>query len=479
MRNEEEAMTATGNICCVPSFERQLDAPKMKHGKTLGPWRWHVVSVLAATLVLSGAAIYNGYPLVYPDTGDYVGLVDVSFRSIFYSLLIAPARLVGSLWPVVLLQSLIVAHLLRLILRVVFGIVSGAAFLAITVLLCILTSLPWYTGFVMPDIFTAVLVLCLFLLGFCRECLTTGERKYVALLTVAAATVHLSHIPLALGLLFVALLARLLLRKRRETRLPNVMVPALVVVAALLLVLTKSFVMQHEVAFSAGGYAFPLARLVADGQAVRYLRENCSKRRYALCGYVAQLPHESSDFLWSINSPFRKVGWIDGYRREGREIVIRTVSQYPLWTLKSALRNTIAQIMEVRTGTALISWVNRAYPTDELRTCYPAEFKAYKNSRQSRELLCLDSLNHLHMAVLVLSVIYGCVAGFLFAKVGHWPPVQLLLTIASAVLINAFVAGALSGPNSRYGSRLIWLVPFFALATYREVLDLMCRIGNK
>ncbi len=467
-------MTPRENVCCVPGLERQFEAPKMKHGATLGPRRWHVATatLLAATLVLSGAAIYNGYPLVYPDTGDYVGLADISFRSIFYSLLIAPARLAGSLWPVVFLQSLIVAHLLRLVLRVVFAIVSGAAFLAITVLLCVLTSLPWYTGFIMPDIFTAVLVLCLFLLGFCRPCLAGGERKYIAVLTVAAATVHLSHIPLALGLLFVALLARLMLRRRREIRLPNVMVPALVVVAALLLVLTKSYLMQHEVAFSTGGYAFPLARLVADGQAVRYLRQNCSERRYALCGYVAELPHESSDFLWSLDSPFRRVGWIDGYRREGREIVMGTISQYPLWTLESALRNTMAQIAAVRTGTALISWVNKAYPTDELRACYPAEFNAYKNSRQSRKLLYLDGLNYLHMAVLVLSLIYCCVAGVLFAKLGQWQPVQLLLTITGALLINAFVAGALSGPNSRYGSRLIWLVPFFALASYRELLNL-------
>src|SRR5437879_1330445 len=172
----------------------------MKHNGTLGTRRWRAATLLAPTLVLSGAAIYNGYPLVYPDTGDYVALADISFRSIFYSLLIAPARLTGSLWPVVFLQSLIVAHLLRLVLRVVFSIVSGAAFLVITVLLCILTSLPWYTGFIMPDIFTGVLVLCLFLLAFCGPSLTPRERKYVAVLAVAAAAVHLSHLPLAMGL---------------------------------------------------------------------------------------------------------------------------------------------------------------------------------------------------------------------------------------------------------------------------------------
>jgi hypothetical protein len=444
----------------------------MKHGAILGSRIWQVATLLAATLVLSGAAVYNGYPLVYPDTGDYVALADIGFRSIFYSLFIAPARLAGSLWPVVFLQSLIVAHLLALVLRVVFLIVSEAAFFVITVLLCVLTSLPWYTGFVMPDIFAAVLVLCFFLLAFCRQCLTQRERKYIAMPAVAAAAVHLSHIPLAAGLLFIALLARLALAKRREIPLPNVTAPALVVAAALLLILTRNYVTHREVTFSCGGYAFPLARLVADGQAVRYLRESCPQRKYALCDYIEELPDESSDFLWSSRSPFRKVGWIDGYRREGGEIVVRTTSRYPVSTLSSALRNTIRQIAAVRTGTGLTSWMNRPYPTDELRTFYPAEFKAYENSRQSRELLGFDALNHLHMTVVVLSAIYSCVAAVIFARRGQWLPLELLITIAGAVLINAFVAGALSVPNSRYGSRLIWLVPFFALASYREVLDL-------
>lgn len=453
--------------------EQCVDAAKMSNAKTRESRRWQIVTILAATLMLSGAAIYNGYPLVYPDTGDYIALSDISFRSIFYSLLIAPARLVGSLWPVVLLQSLIVAHLLRLVLRVVFAVVSAASFLTIIALLCVLTSLPWYTGFIMPDIFTGVLVLGLFLLVFCRASLSVGERKYVAVLTMVAATVHLSHVPIALGLLLGALFVRLMLRRRREVQLPNVMLPTLVIVAALLLLLTKNCVMQHELAFSPGGYAFPLARLVADGQAVSYLRETCSQRRYALCLYIGELPRGSSDFLWSLDSPFRKVGWFDGYRGEGREIVVQTISRYPLWTMKSALRNTIAQIVTVRTGAALISWVDKAYPTDELRTYYPAEFNFYKNSRQSRKLLSLDNLNYLDMTVLVLSLIYSCVAGLLLAKHGHWPPVQLLLAIAGAIFINAFVVGAFSGPNARYGSRLIWLVPFFALASYRDVLELM------
>src|SRR5258708_4662218 len=57
-------------LCARPG--RAVDVPKMNYGTTLGPRGWRGATLLAATLVLSGAAIYNGYPLVYPDTGDYV-----------------------------------------------------------------------------------------------------------------------------------------------------------------------------------------------------------------------------------------------------------------------------------------------------------------------------------------------------------------------------------------------------------------------
>lgn len=455
----------------MPDRYGQFDTRATKRRALHELRKWRLATLLAATLALCVPALYNGYPFVYPDTGDYVCLTDISFRSIFYSLLIAPARATGSLWPVVLIQSLILAHLIGLTLRAVFAIPSRRVFLVITLLLCALTSLPWYTGFIMPDIFTPVLVLSLFLLAFCRPYLTGGERRYVVALAVTAVVVHLSHIPLALGLLFGLLLARLALAKRRDLPLPDATAPALVVATALLLVLGRNYAMHREVTLSSGGYAFLLARLVADGQAVRYLRESCPQRHYALCVYIEQLPHDSSDFLWSPRSPFRRVGWIDGYRREGREIVVQTISRYPASTLTSALTNATGQVVAIRTGSGLISWMNNIYPTDSLRRCYPAEFKTYENSRQSRGTLDVDAFNGLHMAVVVLSLIYGGVAAVILAKRRQWLPVELLLTIAGALLMNALVTGALSVPNARYGSRLIWLLPFWAFASYRTVVD--------
>lgn len=72
---------------------------------------------------------------MWPDSGAYTHLVNLPFRSMFYTSLIFPARMVGSLWPVVFFQSLVVVHLRHVTLRAVFEIESGAALVVITALL--------------------------------------------------------------------------------------------------------------------------------------------------------------------------------------------------------------------------------------------------------------------------------------------------------------------------------------------------------
>jgi len=286
-------------------------------------------TVLCSAVLLSGAALYNGYPLVYPDTGGYLVLVNFAVRSMFYSMFVYTAHLMESLWTVVFLQSLLVAYLLRLVLREVFGIASRAEFLIVIVLLCVLTSLPWYAGFLMPDIFTPVLVLGLFLLAFCLGRLRWWEQCYAVGLTFVAAVVHYSHIPIAIGLLLIGLIVRVVLRKRAPERVPHLMLPAVVVGAGLVAVVLSNYLTLGVMTYSAGGYAFVLARLVADGQAVGFLRENCGTRKYRMCYFLDRMPMNAGTFLWGEDGVFHENGWLYE-REEGLEIIRGTVRRYPL-----------------------------------------------------------------------------------------------------------------------------------------------------
>lgn len=431
-----------------------------------------IPTLLICAALLSGVAIYNRYPLVWPDTGGYLRPINIIFRSIFYSFFVYPSRMVGTLWPVVYLQSLLVAYLLRLGLREVFGITSRSNFLVIIILLCVLTSLPWYTGFLMPDIFTPVLVLGLFLLAFCVQGLSQWERIYIVALTFLAAVVHYSHVPIAIGLLATGLVARVIIGKWAPDRVPHLMLPAAIVAASTIAIIVSNYLTLGLVTFSVGGYAFELARLQADGQAVEYLRDNCGKRSYKLCEYVYRMPMEDWRFLWSDTGPMRQLGWLQE-RKEGTEIIWGTIEEYPLWTLQSAIANTFSQVTMFETAARVISFTDAPYPTRDLEAVYPADFAAYQDSRQARgELANLYGLKRLDTEVVILSFVYCLLIAGLFAKDGQWLPIELIATIAVSLVLNGFVSGALSQPDNRYGSRLIWLVPMVAISSWRKALRL-------
>ncbi|MBU4002671.1 MAG: hypothetical protein KKB94_10175 [Proteobacteria bacterium] len=432
---------------------------------------YNMLALILATLCLCGVAIYNGYPLVYPDTGDYIGLNNNYLRSFFYNLFLAPSLWVHTLWLVAAVQALIVAHLLRLVLRVVFGLTSPLAFLGVMIPLCLLSNLPWFTGFIMPDIFTGVLILVFFLLIFHLGQLGSGEKTYLIALAIVAVTVHLSHIPLALGLLAAAWLFKKVTQKQPLFPSPAPGWATLAVTAALILLLANGYRSYGTLTISPGGYVFPLARLVADGPAVKYLRAHCAEENYALCQYIDQLPANSDTFLWSDDSPFLKVGGIRGYGQEGEKIVIETVRHYPFLIVKMTLLNTLRQLPMINNWYGIVSYMDEPLPTDAIKAYFPGEFESYARSRQSHNKLSLRSFNNLHLQFITLCLLLAAVALFLYLKHRRFIPALFLAALVVAYGLSAFITAALSIPHNRYGSRLIWLLPFFCLTAIMDFIQ--------
>ncbi len=73
-----------------------------------------VVAVALAATSLVWPALWNGYPLVYSDTGTYLSQAIERYlgwdRPIFYSLFLLPLHLTLTTWPVIAVQALLVAH---------------------------------------------------------------------------------------------------------------------------------------------------------------------------------------------------------------------------------------------------------------------------------------------------------------------------------------------------------------------------------
>lgn len=426
--------------------------------------------LLLVTFIFCGVAIYNGYPLVYPDTGAYIGLDENFLRSYFYNLFLAPALWAHTLWVVVVIQSLIAAHLLRLVLRVVFGLTSMLAVLGVLVPLGLLSTLPWFTGFIMPDIFTGVLILSLFLLIFCPSQLSLGEKIYLVALVIVAVTVHFSHIPLALGVLTLALIFKVMMRGKNILPSPSLWHGIIAVAVALVLLVANGYRSYGILTISPSGYAFLLARLVADGPAVQYLRDKCPEQKYALCDYLDQMPADSDEFLWPLDSPFRKVGWVTGYREEGQKIVMGTILHNPAQIGSLVLSNTFRQIPMINNWYGIAPYLDKSDPTDAIKVNFPGDFGAYASSRQNQNTLGLSRFNRLHLLVISLCLPLAAAVFCFYLKRRLYLQLTFLISLACAYGLSAFITAALAVPHNRYGSRLIWLLPFFCLAAVPHVI---------
>ena len=128
------------------------DAP----GLDRRPWpagSWILLILLAAAaLVLP--AVYNRFPLIFPDTAAYLGVAYGHYwtldRSGFYGLALKPivamTTPVAGLWLAIALQSIAVAGAMLLFVRRLAPGLSPWRALALVVATVLLTSLPWHAA---------------------------------------------------------------------------------------------------------------------------------------------------------------------------------------------------------------------------------------------------------------------------------------------------------------------------------------------
>lgn len=421
-----------------------------------------------ATLLLSSVAFWNGFPLVYPDTSLYLAPFAPSYRTPFYSLFAMALHQNLSLWPIVLAQGAIAAHLLALCARVVYGWTQTGHFLALVASLAAFSSLPWFTGQLMPDVFGGLLVVCLLLLGLARDRLTRGERLYLVALATASVLFHQSHVFLSLALaLPCASLARV--RGASPGRaLVAVAAPALFAIP--ILVFTNHAV-HGRAALSLDGATFYLANSIHDGPALDTLRRDCPRERWVLCQHLDELddwPWE--EFLWNLEAPFSRAGGFAALRDEARAIVAASLREDPGGHARAALRNAGRQLVAVRTGSETVSYLAKPYPTEYLRTLFPRSFAAYAQSRQSREGLYRPRLARVHEIALLAALAGSALCGVILARRGDRLPICFLAGVVAALVANAALTGVASGVLDRYQARVAWLLVLCCAASLFALL---------
>jgi hypothetical protein len=426
----------------------------------------YVAALLICFVVLLAPALWNRYPLLQYDTGGYLarwyeGYLVPSRSTVFGLFLHVGEGL--HFWPELLLQAACTIWIISLVLRVA-GFARGSWPTVLAVVgLSLTTALPLLVGTLLTDIFAGLSVLAIYLLIFHRPDLRRLEQIVLVLLVAFAAATHNATLAVLLAVLVCAFPLSLLSRARPAISLAPAG-GAIAAGAAMLLVTNLAF--SGQLAWTPGGFGIAFGRLLQDGIVKRYLDAHCPQAQLKLCPYRNELPTDADDFLWSYGV-FNELGRFDGLGEEMRHIVLQSLREYPLQQIETALAATASQLRLVGTGYGTHDRIWHTYGI--IKRFIPAEVPAMQSARQQRGELDFEAINRVHVPIALGSMVLALV---LLARAAMFrdidEPARLVAFVTVAILANAFVCGALSGPHDRYGARMAWIVTFaVAIAVLR------------
>jgi hypothetical protein len=428
-----------------------------------------IAGLAILSLMFLSVAAWNGFPLIFYDTGAYVleglGHVFLVERAPVYAELLFVAGGAFSLWPIVILQALMISYLILEVARIevpklnLFGLgIIGAG-------LSLFTGIAWYTGQVEPDIFTPVVILGCWLLLFRSHRLSRTGLGWVLGLTALAVACHPSHLGLQAGLLIGGLLVSVARRWHVKLPKPDLRRGLIGLGAALALIVAGNFALTANFFISKSGSVFLFARLMQDGIVQRLLRETCppaGDAQWRLCAYKNRLPRNANAWLWGERSGFRALGGFasKAQQEEDTRMIGESLKRYPLMHIRAAIYDSLLQFLEFKTGDGIEPQLSIMGPN--FRRVIPEQLPAYLKARQQRGLIRFKTLNLIHVPVGAMSVL-GLLLLLQHAAVRRaWDEASLPALVLLGLIGNAIICGTFSNPHDRYQSRVIWL-PTLAL----------------
>ena len=430
--------------------------------------------IVASALLFLVPAFYNRFPLLFPDTDDYLKVSYGHFwtldRSGFYGLLFKPvliptSGLVG-LWLAAVLQVTIVAALLIVVARQAAPFATPLRILGVIALTCLVTSLPWHAAQLIPDAFTGALILTAWA-AVSRNSGTSGT-PLLWLATVLLALMHYTHLGLLVVAISVALVFAALSGAGTRELGRRVTLAAMAVAAVVGAHVTANGLFLHRWAVSPAGSWFLFARLNEDGLVPLWLDDHCGRDApRELCEIRATLPRDSQVLLWSGTSPLnrhihKKIDrpefwhWIDmlGQASSG------AIKEHPLMFLSAGTRNAAKQFVHFNTLDDLCPQTC-ASPT--IIKHRPDVAPWLNNSRQLRDTMPKAAIRAVTGAAETLALVLLVPMFVLAVRRRDRVSQSLIATVSACIVANAFLGAALSAVNDRYQSRVVWLSVFTLL----------------
>ena len=427
---------------------------------------------VALVAILLWPAAWNGGPLGFPDTEAYYeqggqvldriqsmiapsppeaartatsateGDATVyAIRSVpFAAMTNAAIRIAGVMGPVLILSA-ITAWLILLTVRELTPARAAVVALATAGL----TTLPFYTADIMPDVMAGWLILIAALIAWRPD---LGRWRMAALLTLVFLSIasHYSHVPL--GLALMPTLGLVLLLRRRWGLAVAVQVP---LVLALMLNVGVGKAAGGGVSIAPSRLPILLARTLADGPGREYLTETCPESGWTLCEVYDEFPSSVRDALWGPDSITARA--TDPQRRaiaqEEVPLVLAVLREHPVEQGLALARNAALQLGMIGMSDVRLTEI---------------EIESHRDMGLELDHLPKDAPIRVLEWVQLAPVAAG-LAGLVVALWRGGPGVRPALGLLLLGLVaNAGVCGGLSAPADRYQGRLIWTLVLLGLA---------------
>ncbi|MDB5776910.1 MAG: hypothetical protein JWP38_3043 [Herbaspirillum sp.] len=455
--------------------------------------RAHIVFfgiLIFSTFLLLIPAILNGFPLIFSDTGTYIEAAVrhniPGDRTVFYSLFLYALHWKINLWPPLLAQSLISVYLIRLLFKTFSNKFEEQDVAFSTLALTFFSSLPWFVGQIMPDIFSGLLILSIATGVIGQERLQERDRFLVPVLVAFFITTHLSNLPIAAGTFVCAVLIRAYGEPAESKSRPlfskfNFSILGAIMLAVAMM-LGVNIIKKNGVTFARTGNVMLMAKLLDQQIGIDYLEETCPDRPLPICGSLRDLELIASDaklnhlpigtvsdkFLWE--GPLESLGGMSAVTTYASEINRGTIKMYPFQFIKKCFSGFFSQLMHFELGDYLIKYDETSFVYSVIKQIFKENiFHDYLMSRQYLKILDLNLFKSVSNIFLGLSAFVVVIYVF-FKNNKRSAVVKLAATICIGILLNAFVTGGLSAVHDRYGSRVIWLITLLGLFIFSEFL---------
>jgi hypothetical protein len=434
------------------AYVRSADAAFVKMTGTRSDWSDQLFTRYAkATRMAPKTAA--GSPTTEPSNE-----VVLAGRSVYYGLFLFVVDALGSFWAVAVAQAMLVVVAMILAVWRVTGTRSSRALVPLLALPFI-TSVAFFTDFMMPDILNPLAMIATVMIGIYWRAMPRNERLFWFALLLFGLVAHSANILIVAAVVVAMSIAKLMPRSGPVVLMPLFIVLGLAVLAEVVFSLGVAELTGHPPVRP----PFVSARIIDDGPGHAYLRQECqSGNRFALCKYLARMPSHSDDMLWSqspVGGIFSTVNAEEKRRIAADEpsFVLGVVADRPV----DVAISTAQSIMRQAEAFGMAEFNGQHVDSSRL----PLRIRAsYMSTRAVAGTFDFRMLEMVFLATFLLSATYILFAVAREIRAGAVKDeTRLAILIAMGLAVNIAVAGAMSTPHDRYQARAAWLLPLAAV----------------